>query len=168
MDEYTNAEVKDIAKGQRVIIWMAVILLLTINSYAYLIAGFITSCYIYQLAKVMKLSKPGGWALGVFVPLLNLFLLLSINGKATAAIKSKGVSVGLFGAKRAELDELEIPFEDQLKTATLDQLEDMKAQTDQEKDPERYALVVAAIEKRKPEGNTSGPDSRQHDTSDEL
>jgi len=40
------------------------------------------------------------------IPFVNIILILKLNSKATAVIRSKGVKVGLFGANKAQLVKL--------------------------------------------------------------
>ena len=63
------------------------------------------SVFVFLLAT--KLYNLGwGIAMGVltFIPCVGLITLLIINSKATATLKSKGIKVGLLGAKLSDLD----------------------------------------------------------------
>jgi hypothetical protein len=42
----------------------------------------------------------------MIIPLVSLILLLRLNGKATKAIRGKGIRVGLMGANKAQLERL--------------------------------------------------------------
>jgi len=60
-------------------------------------------------ATCVLLSYPWLWILRsvlILVPIVSLLLLLWLNRKATYVLRSKGIAVGLMGAKRAELEKL--------------------------------------------------------------
>ena len=64
-----------------------------------LAVGVVASVFLYMLA--IKLYGTGvGILLGILtlVPLLGLFVLLIVNGKATRTLKESGIKVGLLGA----------------------------------------------------------------------
>lgn len=61
---------------------------------------------VYQLVRALKFSPTSLWSVSMLVPFLNLLVLLWLNHKATYALRSKGVAVGLMGAKKAELEKL--------------------------------------------------------------
>jgi hypothetical protein len=42
----------------------------------------------------------------MFIPFASLIALLRINGRATAALKAKGVRVGLKGARKEDLEKI--------------------------------------------------------------
>lgn len=44
--------------------------------------------------------------LGMFIPLINLFVLLHINSEATMLLRARGVKVGLLGAPKSEWPKL--------------------------------------------------------------
>jgi hypothetical protein len=39
----------------------------------------------------------------MFIPLVNLIVLLTINGKATKVLRENGINVGLLGASTSEI-----------------------------------------------------------------
>ncbi|MBI5831334.1 MAG: hypothetical protein HZB16_03370 [Armatimonadetes bacterium] len=62
--------------------------------------------WTYRLAQA--LDKPGVvWVLLMFVPLVNLICLLVLNDNACKAMRAAGLSVGLLGPNKAELDRYE-------------------------------------------------------------
>ena len=61
------------------------------------IAAFSIWC-VYKLCKSLSLS-PILWIIAMFIPLINLICLVVLNQKATTFLKSKGIKVGLLGAK---------------------------------------------------------------------
>jgi len=61
------------------------------------LAGLV--CVILLAAKLYKTSTAVLYGIGMIVPLVNLIVLLAINGKATKILKANGYTVGLLGAK---------------------------------------------------------------------
>ena len=62
--------------------------------------------FVFVILLAMKVYSPGlGAFLGILtlVPLLNLLILLMVNGKATSILRANGHRVGLMGAKLAEI-----------------------------------------------------------------
>ena len=69
-----------------------------------LILGVVSAVFIFLLA--MKVYGVGlGIVLGLlcFLPLINLLVLLMINGKATTVLKQNGIQVGLLGANTSAI-----------------------------------------------------------------
>lgn len=67
-------------------------------------AGLVGAVFVFLLA--MKLyGALGGGLLGLLtlVPLIGVFVLLVINGKATNVLRQNGIQVGLLGAKTSDL-----------------------------------------------------------------
>ena len=60
----------------------------------------------YRLMKHLGSAAPALWVLGMFVPLLNVFVLLRISSKAQAWCKRYGVKVGFFGPTKEGLERL--------------------------------------------------------------
>ena len=63
------------------------------------IAGIVAAVTAYQLMKGLNSKVPALWAVGMFVPLINVLVLLSISSKAQAWCKERGIPVGFFGPK---------------------------------------------------------------------
>lgn len=63
------------------------------------ITGIVAAVTAYQLAKSLNPKLPALWAVGMFVPLVNILVLLSISSKAQAWCKDRGIPVGFFGPK---------------------------------------------------------------------
>jgi hypothetical protein len=105
--EYTNTEVVAIAKKQKAIIWLILFsLLVFVFPLGWIVIALVQIVFVYQLAQSLKLSAPWLWCVGMTIPLVSLILLLHLNGKATTAIRGKGVTVGLMGANKAQLEKL--------------------------------------------------------------
>lgn len=68
--------------------------------------AIINLVFVYQLARALKLSWPWLWTVSMCVPFTSLVVLLCLDRKATNVLRSKGIAVGLMGAKRAELKNL--------------------------------------------------------------
>ncbi len=67
-------------------------------------AGLVGAVFVFLLA--MKLyGAVGGGLLGLLtlVPLIGMFVLLVINGKATNVLRQNGIQVGLLGARTSDL-----------------------------------------------------------------
>ena len=61
--------------------------------------------YGYQLAR--NLGRSGViFVIGLFIPCLNLLVLLALTSAATRVLKNGGVEVGLFGPPESELRRL--------------------------------------------------------------
>ena len=109
---YNDAEVLDIAKHQKAIIWL---ILVSIPAYAAsvfipfiptLIVGVISLVFIYKLAAALRESAPWLYVLLGIIPCISLIALLVINSRATAALKARGIRVGLMGANGDDLKKI--------------------------------------------------------------
>jgi hypothetical protein len=107
MTQYTNDDVFAIAKTQRVIIWLVLASLVDfVFPPAFIIITFFKIMFVYSLAGELKLNDSWAWFVCMLIPLVNIILLLKLNAKATAIIRSKGVKVGLMGANKVQLVKL--------------------------------------------------------------
>jgi hypothetical protein len=78
-------------------------------------AGFVCSIVVmilvvvaaYRLMQQLDSRTPALWALGMFMPLVNILVLLSISSKAQAWCKSRGIKVGLLGPTKESVDRLD-------------------------------------------------------------
>jgi len=61
---------------------------------------------VYCLADELKLHANWAFFVCMLIPFVNIILLLNLNAKATAVIRSKGIKVGLMGANKAQLVKL--------------------------------------------------------------
>jgi hypothetical protein len=59
-----------------------------------------------KLMEGLDADGPILWAIGMFVPLLSIVVLLMISSKATAWCRERGISVGLLGPTKKSLDSL--------------------------------------------------------------
>lgn len=102
--EYTDAEILEIAKGQKAIQWLIVVNLLTIwIPFASIVTGIIGAIFIYRLGKAERSSLAVLYTILAFVPLIGLIGLLIVNSKATVVLRQRGIRVGLMGAKKEDL-----------------------------------------------------------------
>ena len=104
--QYNDSEILDIAKHQKAIIWLIVInLFIFWIPFATIVTGIIGFVFIYRLGKALK-SLAWLYVVLSFIPLVGLIALLVLNGKATGALRSRGVKVGLMGANKDDLGRL--------------------------------------------------------------
>ncbi|WP_028578713.1 hypothetical protein [Desulfogranum japonicum] len=105
-----NEETLKIAKGQKKVIYailvniLAYILQIYIGQIAALVNLFaigLSTAGLIQMSKGMKYSTTAIILLVLlfFIPVINLLVLLRINGKATSYLQKRGYTVGLLGAK---------------------------------------------------------------------
>jgi hypothetical protein len=59
---------------------------------------------IYKLAKALRLEKPWLSFVLSLIPLVNLFILISVNSEATKKLKACGIPVGLLGIRHKDLN----------------------------------------------------------------
>jgi hypothetical protein len=57
----------------------------------------------YRIAKILDLAIPPLWAIGMFIPVVNLIVLLMLSRSATDACRRSGVRVGLLGPDGGDL-----------------------------------------------------------------
>ena len=109
MADYSRTELIAIAKYQKGILWCVLCNLLCFAlPFAFLVVIPIQLYFVYKLSSSLKQGFPILWCIGIFIPLLSLIMLLILSQKATSALKEKGISVGLMGAKIADVEGVEI------------------------------------------------------------
>jgi hypothetical protein len=69
-------------------------------------SSLILSVTAYQLAGQMGLGSPLAWAVGMFLPCINILALLVLSSKAQAWCKQNDIKVGLLGPTRESIEEL--------------------------------------------------------------
>lgn len=105
--KFTDAEILEIAKEQKAVIWIIVASLVTVFfPLAAIATGILSSVFIYRFARAVGSSV--AWLYGLFglVPLLGILGLLTINSRAMAALTGRGLRVGFFGVDTNELAQL--------------------------------------------------------------
>jgi len=88
--QYDKNDIKAIAKLQRTICFTFFIPIIVVFP-------------VYYLARALKVKHPGLYAFGMFLGMINLFVLLSVLQQATRVLRSKGIRVGLIGYKKDDL-----------------------------------------------------------------
>lgn len=68
------------------------------------LVGFVGAIFVFILA-MRVYGTVFGIVLGLLslIPLINLLVLLMVNGKATSILKQQGIQVGLLGANLSEI-----------------------------------------------------------------
>lgn len=100
-------ELVDIALWQKRIIWLILLsLVASVIPFATLASGVIQVYFTYKLANALRSPIAWLYILLGFIPLLNLFALLHLNGQATRALQDSGVRVGLIGADLGDIERL--------------------------------------------------------------
>lgn len=106
-----DAQMNDVAVGQRMVIGSIVLniasiftrgvadlwLLLAIAAIGLGVTGLLRMADGLGYSK----GKKVGLVILTAIPLVGLVILLSVNGRATKALRASGYKVGLFGARRA-------------------------------------------------------------------
>ena len=116
MKNYTNQEVLEIAKWQKALLWIILLLLLSyfllglkgIGPLIGLVIAVVEIIFVYQLAMSLKESAAWLYAILMIIPFVSLIVLLMLSSRATAALRSRGVRVGLMGANGSDLDKLRL------------------------------------------------------------
>ena len=72
----------------------------------FILIGVIGAVLIYRLANALEEAWPWLYVACAFVPYVNTVTLLIVNVKATAALKARGIWVGLMGAAKKDLKRL--------------------------------------------------------------
>ncbi len=119
MENYSDTDLLTVAKTQKQILRLlcasilACLAMLTGPSVmaflamaAVLLLGIMSAVLIYRLAGALKEPLPWLYLVLAFVPYASVAALLIINAKASAALKTKGIRVGLMGARPEDLEKL--------------------------------------------------------------
>lgn len=100
----SDAEITNVAKWQKAILWLILVSFVGLFFPPLLfITGIGSLICIYNLAAALKLPAPWLYAVLGLIPYIGLVALFVINNKATAALKQRGIKVGLMGAKLSEV-----------------------------------------------------------------
>jgi hypothetical protein len=118
MNTFTDLRLLEVAQHQRRILWVLLVSIpVVISTFAlpatsistalilaaFLLIGIIATVLIYRLARSLEVEWPWLYVVCAFIPYLNTLTLLIINLRATAALKRRGIRVGLLGAKQVDL-----------------------------------------------------------------
>ena len=117
-------QVLEVARQQKRLIWFILLEVLLIIPFIArpalnlsplgillpLILAIICAYFLYRMCKALEISTP--WLIVamvlLFVPYIGLGPLLYINDMATRFLGANGVRVGLMGAKRNSLDQINV------------------------------------------------------------
>jgi len=113
---FTAAEVIAVAERQRAILWLILITFAAFLVSTYLTAitnnpivsvllwipGIVSIVFVYRLAKALRASAIL-YAICSFFPVISLFTLLMLNSRATGVLTSRGIRLGLMGARTSDL-----------------------------------------------------------------
>ena len=103
-DQWTKAELLEVAKHQKNILWMFLIsIVASFIPLATIVTGFVMVFFIYKLAKAIRSTNVWLYIVLAFFPLLNVVALVRVNGKATKILESNGIKVGLMGASLKDI-----------------------------------------------------------------
>lgn len=103
--QYNKTGIKDIAKFQKLICWLFLIMIIgLIFPIITLGANIVAIFCVYYLARALKVNHPGLYVLGVFIPIVSLFVLLNVIQKSTKVLRSQNIKVGVMGANKKDLN----------------------------------------------------------------
>ncbi len=103
--QYNKTDIKDIAKFQKLICWLFLIMIIgLIFPIITICANIIAIFCVYYLARALKVNHLGLYVLGVFIPIISLFVLLNVIQKATKVLRSQNIKVGVMGANKEGLN----------------------------------------------------------------
>ena len=102
--KWSKAELIEVAKRQKSIIWMLLIsLVATFIPFATIITGIIMVYYIYKLAIAVHSRSAWCYIVLAFFPLFGIIALLHLNSIATKTLQNSGINVGLMGASLKDI-----------------------------------------------------------------
>lgn len=98
--EWDKESLKAVAVAQKRLIWVILLsLVASFIPYATIISGIIGIFFVFRLAKATRHEAPWIFIVLGFIPVVCLFALVRLNSRATKILQSKGIRVGLMGAK---------------------------------------------------------------------
>jgi len=120
IEKWSRRDLVEIAKWQRFIILLLVVVVLGLVLTSALGSGYhivmvrlgllATQIYfIYKLASAFRADYPIVYALACLLPWVNVIVLLYANNKATNILRANGQKVGLLGAKIDPETEANLP-----------------------------------------------------------
>lgn len=109
--QYEKEDIKKIAKNQKIICWLFLVIIVSIFTISlvipilsYIGASIAVIFYVYYLAVALKVKHPALYVVGMFFPLIKLFVLWNLIQKATKVLQAHNVKVGVMGYKKEDLD----------------------------------------------------------------
>lgn len=107
MPIFSNSEAYRVGQYQRVILW---ILILSVLAHffppALIVTGILASVTMYQLAKAERCRHPLLWALWALLPVAGYVGIYLLYARANQILRERGLEVGIFGAKKTDLESL--------------------------------------------------------------
>jgi len=122
MNTFTDSQLFEIGRGQKKILCLILVSIpiviglpfvpatrfsVMLIGVLFILIGCIGAVLIYRLATALDEPWPWLYVVCAFIPYVNTATLLIVNVKATAALKARGIRVGLMGADRSELNRLQ-------------------------------------------------------------
>ena len=109
--EFSNDELRDIAKKQNLLMWSVLagfggffIAHIPFLGLPLLLAIVAFQIYaLYSLGTSLRMSIVWLYCIGLFIPLVGLLILLVISGKASKVLKAAGVRIGLMGGNADDI-----------------------------------------------------------------
>ncbi len=105
--QYDDAEILEIARRQKAIIWL--VLLGVLGCWIPMLWLVLAPVYMYltyKLAVALLSRVPSLYVVLSIIPLIQLFVLLLLNAQATGALRKRGLRVSLMGARNRDLEAL--------------------------------------------------------------
>jgi len=121
MNTFTDLQLFEIARNQKRILWLLLMSILVIIGAPFIphapifivlieavfaLIGIIGAVLIYRVANALEEPWPWLYVVCAFVPCVNTVTLLIVNVRATAALKRRGIRVGLMGVDKTDLEKL--------------------------------------------------------------
>ena len=104
-EQWAKADVMEVAKWQKSIIWMILIsIVAAFIPFATIATAIIQIYFIYKLASAIRSTNAWVYIILAFVPLVGLLALFHINEKATRILRANGVYVGFLGARISDFN----------------------------------------------------------------
>ncbi len=120
--KFSNEELYQLGCNQRKMIFLFLFAL--ISGFLWMVTGILVGIiqliftvlmlvFLYQVGCSLKIRGPIliVLLLLMFVPLISLIVLVSVNARASGILQANGISVGLMGASKTELEKLKTPEE---------------------------------------------------------
>lgn len=96
-----------IAKHQKYFQWLVPASMAALFiPFAPIVTGIAGIILVYRLSAALGSSVPLLYALGAFLPLVGIIIMLHLMGKSTKLLRAHGIRVGLMGARMSDFDQL--------------------------------------------------------------
>jgi len=74
----------------------------------FVVMGILSMVFVYRLARATRSPEAGVYAVLALIPFVSLVGLLIVSSDATAALRRRGIRVGLMGANKDDLEKLKV------------------------------------------------------------